>query len=261
MLIARVNKAAVRQWYRADPAEPGQPPTAFRYPPAGSANAAVSLWIADLSGPAGAPLTAVDWDTAASSTWPPRAGRVRALRRRPAPRPAARPGARHRGRHRRDRCSPSSGTTHGSSSCRAARADALRCPADSRRHRRHPAAGSRRRAGHPARPPARQGARGGRRDRAVHRVRRADPDARVGLPPRGRAAPGKRGTGGARGHDARRHRRAGLADAGPSRSPDHDPAARRGRSATDPAAAAPPGAAGPGGHHLSRGGTRRAAAG
>lgn len=63
MLIARVDEAAVRQWYRADPAEPGRPPTAFRYPPAGSANAAVSLWIADVSGPPGAPLTEVDWDT------------------------------------------------------------------------------------------------------------------------------------------------------------------------------------------------------
>jgi dipeptidyl-peptidase-4 len=63
MLVARVDEAAVRQWYRADPAEPGQLPTAFRYPPAGSANAAVSLWIADVAGPPGAPLTAVDWDT------------------------------------------------------------------------------------------------------------------------------------------------------------------------------------------------------
>jgi len=64
MLVARVDEAAVRQWYRADPAEPGQPPTAFRYPPAGSPNAAVSLWIADVSAAPGAPLTAVDWDTA-----------------------------------------------------------------------------------------------------------------------------------------------------------------------------------------------------
>ena len=64
MLVARVDEAAVRQWYRADPGEPGQPPTAFRYPPAGSANAAVSLWIADVSAAPGAPLTAVDWDTA-----------------------------------------------------------------------------------------------------------------------------------------------------------------------------------------------------
>ena len=54
MLVARVNEAAVRQWYRADPAEPGQPPTAFRYPPAGSANAAVSLWIADVAAAPGA---------------------------------------------------------------------------------------------------------------------------------------------------------------------------------------------------------------
>jgi dipeptidyl-peptidase 4 len=64
MLVARVDEAAVRQWYRADPAEPGQPPAAFRYPPAGSANAAVSLWIAAVAGPPGTPLTAVDWDTA-----------------------------------------------------------------------------------------------------------------------------------------------------------------------------------------------------
>jgi dipeptidyl-peptidase-4 len=64
MLVARVDEAAVRQWYRADPAEPGQPPAAFRYPAAGSANAAVSLWIAAVAGPPGAPLTAVDWDTA-----------------------------------------------------------------------------------------------------------------------------------------------------------------------------------------------------
>ena len=64
MLVARVDEAAVQQWYLADPAEPGRPPTAFRYPSAGSANAAVSLWIADLAGPPGASLTAVDWDTA-----------------------------------------------------------------------------------------------------------------------------------------------------------------------------------------------------
>ena len=65
MLVARVDEAPVQQWYRSDPAEPGQPPAAFRYPPAGSANAAVSLWIAGVAdGPAG-PLTAVGWDSAA----------------------------------------------------------------------------------------------------------------------------------------------------------------------------------------------------
>ncbi len=47
----------------ADPAEPGQPPAAFRYPAAGSANALVSLWIADAAGAATVPLTAVDTGT------------------------------------------------------------------------------------------------------------------------------------------------------------------------------------------------------
>ena len=65
LLVARVDEAAVQQWYRADPAEPGQPPAAFRYPPAGSANALVSLWIAGLAGTPSAPLTAVDTGSAA----------------------------------------------------------------------------------------------------------------------------------------------------------------------------------------------------
>ena len=65
LLVARVDEAPVQQWYRADPAEPGQPPAAFRYPPAGSANAAVSLWIAGLTGGPAGPLTAVGWDSAA----------------------------------------------------------------------------------------------------------------------------------------------------------------------------------------------------
>ncbi len=64
MLVARVDEAQVQRWYRADPAEPGQPPAVFRYPPAGSANATVSLWIADVTGDL-APLTAVDIDSAA----------------------------------------------------------------------------------------------------------------------------------------------------------------------------------------------------
>ena len=65
LLVARVDEAPVQQWYRADPAEPGQPPAAFRYPPAGSANALVSLWIASVTGAPTVPLTAVDWDSAA----------------------------------------------------------------------------------------------------------------------------------------------------------------------------------------------------
>jgi dipeptidyl-peptidase-4 len=65
MLLARVDEAPVQQWYRADPAEPGQAPAAFRYPPAGSANAAVSLWIAGLAAGLAGPPTAVGWDSAA----------------------------------------------------------------------------------------------------------------------------------------------------------------------------------------------------
>jgi dipeptidyl-peptidase-4 len=101
MLIARVDEAAVRQWYRADPAEPGQPPTAFRYPPAGSANAAVSLWIADVVGPAGA--RSPRWTGTPRVRVPGRRGlgRVRAVRRRVAPRSAARPGILSIDLHRR----------------------------------------------------------------------------------------------------------------------------------------------------------------
>ena len=65
LLVARVDESPVQQWYRADPAEPGQPPAAFRYPPAGSANALVSLWIAGVAGTAAVPLTAVDTGSAA----------------------------------------------------------------------------------------------------------------------------------------------------------------------------------------------------
>ena len=70
MLVARVDARPVQRWYVADPADPARPPAAFRYPPAGTANAAVSLWIADLDRPAGpgrsaAVLTPVAWDSAA----------------------------------------------------------------------------------------------------------------------------------------------------------------------------------------------------
>ncbi|MGP3971631.1 prolyl oligopeptidase family serine peptidase [Streptomyces sp. 6N223] len=64
LLVARVDNTPVQRWYIADPADPSRPPTAVRYPAAGTANAAVSLWIADLADPAGS-LTPVDWDAAA----------------------------------------------------------------------------------------------------------------------------------------------------------------------------------------------------
>ena len=55
----------VQRWYIADPSEPGQPPATIRYPAAGTANAAVSLWIADLAAAPGSRLTAVRWDNSA----------------------------------------------------------------------------------------------------------------------------------------------------------------------------------------------------
>ncbi len=64
ILLARVDTSGVQHWFIADPANPASPPTAFPYPVAGSANAEVSLWIADLTGDSLAALTAVDWDTA-----------------------------------------------------------------------------------------------------------------------------------------------------------------------------------------------------
>ena len=64
ILLARVDTSGVQHWFIADPANPASPPTTFPYPTAGSANAKVSLWIADLAGEGPAALTAVDWDTA-----------------------------------------------------------------------------------------------------------------------------------------------------------------------------------------------------
>ena len=61
LLIARADTSMVLRWYIANPSEPAQPPTSFRYPAAGTANAVVSLWIADLQA-AACSLTAVDWD-------------------------------------------------------------------------------------------------------------------------------------------------------------------------------------------------------
>src|SRR5215468_6328691 len=58
LLVARVDSAAVGLWYIADPADPGKPPQAVRYPAAGTANAAVTLWITGLDGT----RTQVRWD-------------------------------------------------------------------------------------------------------------------------------------------------------------------------------------------------------
>jgi dipeptidyl-peptidase-4 len=50
LLVARIDEAAVAQWWIADPAHPEQPPAAVRYPAAGTANAAVSLWLVGIDG-------------------------------------------------------------------------------------------------------------------------------------------------------------------------------------------------------------------
>ncbi|NUW44505.1 S9 family peptidase [Nonomuraea rhodomycinica] len=60
LLVARVDTAPVRRWHLADPAEPSRPAVSFPYPSAGTANAEVSLWIADAEGEAA--LTPVAWD-------------------------------------------------------------------------------------------------------------------------------------------------------------------------------------------------------
>jgi dipeptidyl-peptidase-4 len=66
LLIARVDTSHVQRWYISDPAQPASPPRAMPYPLAGTANAVVSLWIADLTAAAERPArTAVDWDNTA----------------------------------------------------------------------------------------------------------------------------------------------------------------------------------------------------
>ncbi|MFI0424949.1 prolyl oligopeptidase family serine peptidase [Spongiactinospora sp. 9N601] len=62
LLVARVDTTPVPRWYIADPTDPSLPPATIRYPAAGTANAEVTLWIADVSG---GPLTPVEWDVTA----------------------------------------------------------------------------------------------------------------------------------------------------------------------------------------------------
>jgi dipeptidyl-peptidase-4 len=50
LLIARVDSSAVELRYIADPARPDAPPRAVRYPAAGGAGPAITLWIAALDG-------------------------------------------------------------------------------------------------------------------------------------------------------------------------------------------------------------------
>jgi dipeptidyl-peptidase 4 len=61
LLVVRADFSAVNLWYIADPANPGTPPRAVRYPVTGTANPDVSLEITGLDGQ----RTPVQWDRAA----------------------------------------------------------------------------------------------------------------------------------------------------------------------------------------------------
>jgi dipeptidyl-peptidase-4 len=60
LLVARVDTASVARWYIADPANPDRPPREVAYPAAGTANAAVSLWVVGVDGR----RREVEWDRA-----------------------------------------------------------------------------------------------------------------------------------------------------------------------------------------------------
>jgi len=59
LLVARVDVSRVRRWYIADPSNPERPAVAVAYPAAGTENAEVTLFLADLDG---APPVEVRWD-------------------------------------------------------------------------------------------------------------------------------------------------------------------------------------------------------
>jgi dipeptidyl-peptidase-4 len=61
LLAARVDNSPVQRWWIADPADPGRPPRAVRYPAAGTANADVTLHVLRLDGT----RTEVTWDRGA----------------------------------------------------------------------------------------------------------------------------------------------------------------------------------------------------
>ncbi|MEU8760402.1 prolyl oligopeptidase family serine peptidase [Streptomyces sp. NPDC048659] len=61
LLVARVDERPVRRWWIADPAHPDRAPRPVAYPAAGTPNAEVGLWLADLAGA----RTEVVWNRAA----------------------------------------------------------------------------------------------------------------------------------------------------------------------------------------------------
>ena len=60
LAVARVDTAPVTTWYLSDPTDPATPPRGVRYPAAGTANAAVGLYVVD---PEGGLVVSVRWDS------------------------------------------------------------------------------------------------------------------------------------------------------------------------------------------------------
>ena len=71
LLVERFDDAPVETWWISDPAHPDAAPRSNRYPAAGTANPAVSLWVVTLAGE----TNAVQWDTeefeyVVAASWP-----------------------------------------------------------------------------------------------------------------------------------------------------------------------------------------------
>ncbi len=60
--VARVDNSPVQVWNLSDPTHPEQLATTHRYPAAGTDNAIVGLFIADVAGPLRTPPVAINWD-------------------------------------------------------------------------------------------------------------------------------------------------------------------------------------------------------
>jgi dipeptidyl-peptidase 4 len=65
LLVARVDETDVKRWHIADPANPDKQPVEVGYPAAGTPNADVSLFIAELTELDDTELSSVGWDRAA----------------------------------------------------------------------------------------------------------------------------------------------------------------------------------------------------
>jgi dipeptidyl-peptidase-4 len=62
VIVERVDNAPVSTWWIADPANPASPPREQRYPAAGTENAALSLWLVDVTGDQFGRRREIGWD-------------------------------------------------------------------------------------------------------------------------------------------------------------------------------------------------------